>query len=92
MPKYKIVSTTKFKRNLEALLMRGNDINLLNIVVDKLSQGANLEAKHKDHNLHGKWDGFRECHIAPDWLLIYKRDKGKLILTLMQTGTHSDSF
>lgn len=71
---------------------RGLDIGLLEAIVDKLLNGIPLEAKHKDHALKGKWDGFRECHIQPDWLLIYLVEDDILTLTLVDTGTHADLF
>ncbi len=61
-------------------------------IVDKLLQGIPLDEKHKDHPLKGDWDGFRECHIQPDWLLIYLVEDDILILTLIDTGTHADLF
>ena len=71
---------------------RGLDISLLDDVVDKLRQGIPLEEKYKDHGLSGKYEGFRECHIKPDWLLIYLIENDILTLTLVDTGSHSDLF
>ena len=71
---------------------RGLDISLLDDVIDKLRQGIPLEEKYKDHGLSGNFDGFRECHIKPDWLLIYLIENDILTLTLVNTGTHSDIF
>ena len=71
---------------------RGLDLSLLNEVVDKLRQGMPLEEKHHDHELKGKFAGFRECHIKPDWLLIYLLENEILTLTLVDTGSHSDLF
>ena len=67
-------------------------MNLIETVVNTLASGNVLEAKYKDHALSGNFIGCRECHISPDWLLIYEIDNGELILYLMRTGTHSDLF
>ena len=71
---------------------RGLDLSLLDNVVDTLRQGKQLEAKHHDHELGGKFKGFRECHIKPDWLLVYLIENDILTLTLVDTGTHADIF
>ena len=71
---------------------RGLDVSLLDDVVDKLRQGEQLDARYRDHGLSGNFTGFRECHIQPDWLLIYLIENGILTLTLVDTGTHSDIF
>ncbi len=89
---YGIKRTGQFKKDLKLAITRGYNISLLQIVVDKLSNGKQLEEKYKDHDLQGNWKGYRECHILPDWLLIYKYDKDDLILFLTRTGTHSDLF
>lgn len=65
---------------------------MLQDVVDILIKEEQLPEKYKDHKLKGTYTGYRECHLAPDWLLIYKLDKDKLILTLTRTGGHSDLF
>ena len=67
-------------------------MDLMEKIVDTLASGNVLEAKHKDHALSGKFLGCRECHITPDWLLIYEIDNGELLLYLTRTGTHSDLF
>lgn len=71
---------------------RGADISLLVSVLDRLRRGETLEAKYRDHALTGNYTGFRECHIQPDWLLIYMVNKTELILTASRTGSHSDLF
>ena len=71
---------------------RGLDVSLLKEVILKLGNGTPLEAKYKDHALKGEWNGFRECHIQPDWLLIYLVEDDVLTLTLVDTGTHADLF
>jgi len=65
---------------------------MLRDVVNLLAAGDSLPEKYKDHQLAGNWNGHRECHITPDWLLIYKIDSDILVLTLTRTGTHSDLF
>lgn len=92
MSKYRIVQTGKFKKDLKVAIKRGYDIGLLEIVVDTLAAGEELPAKYKDHGLIGNYKGCRECHITPDWLLIYELSDGELILYLTRTGTHSDLF
>ena len=87
--KYELVMTGKFKKGLK--LARLN-IKLLNDIVEKLLHGLPLEEKHRDHELKGKYKGFRECHIQPDWLLIYLLENDVLTLTLVDTGTHADLF
>ena len=69
---------------------RGCNINLLKEVIAKLAEGEELPPKNKDHALSGDWEGYRECHIQSDWLLIYRIIDNKLILSLTRTGTHSD--
>ena len=71
---------------------RGLDLSLLDGVVDLLRRGIPLEEKYRDHELIGSFKGFRECHIKPDWLLIYLIENDILTLTLVDTGTHSDIF
>ena len=71
---------------------RGLDISLLDEVVDLLRQGRQLEERYHDHGLTGDLAGFRECHIKPDWLLIYLIENDILTLTLIDTGSHSDLF
>lgn len=66
-------------------------MNLLEKVIPSLQNNIPLEEKYRDHELRGKYKGFRECHIAPDWLLIYMKED-VLVLTLIDTGTHSDLF
>ncbi len=91
-PKYSIVLTSLFKKDLKTAKKRGYDLTLLNNVVDTLSYGLPLDEKYKDHNLIGDYKGCRECHILPDWLLIYEIADDELILYLTRTGTHSDLF
>lgn len=87
-----IKTTTQFERDLKLLKKRGYNLKLLKNVIDALANGKKLEAKYKDHFLQGNYSYFKECHIKPDWLLIYRIDNNMLILTLLRTGTHSDLF
>jgi len=89
---YRIVATGKFKRDLKTVIKRGYNMKLMDEVVTKLSNGEKLPEKNKDHALVGNYVGKRECHITPDWLLIYEIDNGELILYLTRTGSHSDLF
>ncbi len=89
---YEIKQSGRFKRDLKLIIKRGYNIQLLEVVVNQLSTGEPLNEKYRDHSLTGGYSGFRECHITPDWLLIYKIQKGELFLLLSRTGTHSDLF
>lgn len=90
--RYRLVLTGKFKKSLKLAKKRGLDISLMESVVDTLLQGIPLDEKYRDHELKGKYKGFRECHIQPDWLLIYLQEDDILTLTLVDTGTHADLF
>ncbi|MBE6094956.1 MAG: type II toxin-antitoxin system YafQ family toxin [Schwartzia succinivorans] len=90
--KYAIRPTTKFQKDLKRAQKRGYDIGLLTEVIRKLAAGEPLPAKNKDHPLSGDCAGCRECHITPDWLLIYETTDKELVLYLLRTGTHSDLF
>lgn len=90
--KYSLVLSGKFKRSLKLAQKRGLDIGLLDSIVEKLLHGIPLEPKYKDHPLSGNYKGFRECHIQPNWLLIYLIEDDILTLTLVDTGTHADLF
>ncbi len=90
--KYGLKPTTKFKKDYKLAKKRGLDMRLLEYVIDELLLGHTLDAKYLDHPLHGDYEGFNECHIQPDWLLIYGKDEENLILTAVRTGTHTDLF
>ena len=90
--KYRPKPTSRFQKDLKRIQKRGYQIQLIKEVVRKLSDGEALEAKYKDHPLSGDHAGCRECHITPDWLLIYEIYEDELILYLTRTGTHSDLF
>lgn len=87
-----IVWTTQFKKDYRLALKRHLDIDLLDDVIRCLARGETLPEKNKDHALTGDWVGHRECHILPDWLLVYRIDDDVLVLTLARTGSHSDLF
>ncbi len=88
--KYEVVITSSFKKDYKRLVRRNYNMLLLDAVVSKLQNDEKLPECNKDHALTGNWNGYRECHIQPDWLLIYKIYEDKLILSLTRTGTHSD--
>lgn len=88
--KYAIVQTGAFKKDLKLAKKRGYDLKLIGEVVTMLAEGKNLPPKYKDHSLSGNYAGCRECHITPDWLLIYEIADEELFLYLTRTGTHSD--
>lgn len=90
--KLKVQFYTQFKRDVKLAKKRNLDMSLLKSVVDKLSEGKKLEAKYRDHMLTGDYAGYRECHLQPDWLLVYKIVNDTLTLVLARTGTHSDLF
>lgn len=87
-----IVWTTQFKKDYKLALRRHLDIALLDNIIRALARGETLPEKNRDHALTGDWVGHRECHILPDWLLVYRIEEDVLVLTLARTGTHSDLF
>lgn len=86
----KIRVHNKFKKDLKQISKRGYDEEKLWSVVEQLANGIALPPKNRDHALTGNYVGCRECHIEPDWLLVYEIQKDELILLLIRTGTHSD--
>lgn len=90
--KYVIKPTNKFQKDIKRIQKRGYDINLLKEIIKKLSNAEPLPAKNKDHNLSGTYANCRECHVTPDWLLVYEIYEEELYLYLTRTGTHSDLF
>ena len=88
--KYTVKITSQFKKDYKLAMKRNLDISLLKEVVVLLSMGEKLPEKYRDHALAGNWIGHRECHILPDWLLIYRMENDILVLTLSRTGSHSD--
>lgn len=87
-----IVWTNQFKKDYKLAMKRLLEIDLLDDIIRKLSNGEQLSEKNKNHALTGIWVGHRECHIQPDWLLIYRVENDLLVLTLTRTGSHSDLF
>lgn len=90
--KYIVKTTTQFKKDFKLAKKRGLKMELLREVITVLAMGETLPEKNKDHALTGNWIGHRECHILPDWLLVYRLEDEVLVLTLTRTGTHSDPF
>ena len=88
--KYGIRKSTCFKKSLRKMLKRGKDIKKIAAVVRMLAMGETLPARYNDHALSGDLVGLRDCHIENDWVLFYRITDGLLILTLVDTGTHSD--
>lgn len=87
-----IVLSNQFKKDLKLAKKRGLKRETLEAVIRTLAAQQPLDARYRDHNLTGDYRGFRECHVAPDWLLIYRVDDDVLRLFLFRTGTHSDLF
>lgn len=89
---YKLAWSKKFEKSYKLAGKRGLPLEKLDTIIKKLVKDEPLEKKNKDHELSGNLKGVRECHITADWLLEYIKDKGILVLTLVDTGTHSDLF
>ena len=92
--KYEIIITSTFKNELKKIKKRNKNLQNLTLLVNKLANDEELEPKYHDHQLTDspRIKNCRECHIEPDWLLVYKKNKHELILFLIETGTHSDLF
>lgn len=88
--KYGVRKTSRYKKSLKKMLKRGKDIKKLTNVVLKLANGEQLPPQYKDHPLSGDLAGLRDCHIENDWVLLYEIKDNLLILSLADTGTHSD--
>lgn len=88
----RLETTGQFRKDYKRAKKRGYDMRLLEEVVQMLLEEQPLAPKHRDHALTGNYVGFRECHILPDWLLIYAVERNRLVLTITRTGTHSDLF
>lgn len=84
--------TKKFKKDYKRVKKQGKDLCLLEKVIDMLLAGETLSARYRDHALSGSYTEFRECHIQPDWLLIYAINENELVVTASRTGSHSDLF
>ncbi|WP_446425406.1 type II toxin-antitoxin system YafQ family toxin [Mailhella sp.] len=89
---YTVKPTSRFQKDVKKAQKRGLDMELLTAVIKKLAAGEELPARNRDHALIGDYAGCRECHIQPDWLLIYEVEQEALFLYLIRTGTHSDFF
>ena len=90
--KLTVKPTTQFRKDYKLAMKRGLKISLLEDIVSLLALEEPLPDKNKDHALSGDWVGHRECHIQPDWLLVYRVEENVLVLTLVRTGTHADLF
>ena len=90
--KYDVKYTSRFKKDYKRLKKRGWDMDKLLDVIDILRNGGELPPQYKDHPLHGDYEGHRDCHIEPDWILIYFKSESTLVLSMTRTGTHSDVF
>ncbi len=89
---FELASTSQFKKDYKRAKKRGFNMRELHAVLERLCSEQPLEEKNRDHALSGAYAGFRECHIKPDWLLVYSINKEKLILVASRTGTHADLF
>ena len=90
--KYEIRFTTQFKKDIKRAKKQNRNLDELFSVIGVLAEGGTLDPKYHDHELSGDYAGTRECHIEPDWLLIYERKASVLVLMLYRTGTHSSLF
>ena len=90
--KYKIKFTKRFKKDLKQAKKQGKDIEKLFDVIEKIAKDKTLDEKYRDHSLAGNYKGARECHIEPDFLLIYEKIEEVLVLSLVRTGSHSELF
>lgn len=90
--KYTVKLTSQFKKDYKNAIKRHLPIELLDDIIKALANGETLSEKNRDHPLSGNWKGHRECHIMPDWLLIYRIENDILVLTLSATGPRSDLF
>ncbi len=90
--KYKIKFTTSFKKDLKLAKKQGKDIDKLFELVEKIAKDERLDEKFRDHSLAGNYKGTRECHIEPDFLLLYEKFEEILVLSLVRTGSHADLF
>ncbi len=92
MTKYTVKFTNRFKKSYKLAKKRGKDMSKIARIIALLANGEKLPEQNKDHLLTGDWAGHRECHIEPDWLLVYYYIEDILVLNLIATGTHSDLF
>lgn len=90
--KYDIQFTTQFKKDLKLAKKQNKDLDKLFSVIEVLARGGTLPPQYRDHDLSGNYKGTRECHVEPDWLLIYEIQDNVLVLMLYRLGTHSELF
>ena len=90
--KYTVKPTGRFRKDYKLMEKRNKNMALLDEIITMLAQGIPLPEKNRDHALTGNYAGHRECHIQPDWLLVYRIDEDVLVLSLTRTGSHSDLF
>ena len=90
--KYEVKFTNQFKKDLKLAKKQGRDIDRLYAVIEKLADDEPLEQKYRDHDLNGNYKGCRECHVEPDWLLVYEVMDDVLVLMLYRVGSHSTLF
>ena len=91
MYKRNVQYSAQYKRDYKRAKKQGKDINMLRKIIGLLANDEPLPKKHRDHALQGNWKGHRECHVAPDWLLVYKKtDNNELLLTLIRLASHSE--
>ncbi|OLR64172.1 type II toxin-antitoxin system YafQ family toxin [Peptoniphilus porci] len=90
--KYKIKFTKRFKKDLKQAKKQGKDIEKLFDIIEKIARDETLDEKYRDHSLAGNYKGTRECHIEPDFILIYEKIDEVLVLSLVRTGSHSELF
>lgn len=88
----KVRYSSRFKKDFKVIINRGYNISLFEEVLTLLREEKILPEKYNDHALKGNYSGHRECHITPDWLLIYKKENDIITLSLTRTGSHSDLF
>ncbi|MEA4975412.1 MAG: type II toxin-antitoxin system YafQ family toxin [Paludibacter sp.] len=89
---YSVEYTNRFKKDIKRAIKRGYDLTLIEKAIDLLQNTGKLPAQYKPHVLSGKYAGMQECHIKPDWLMVWEQDDNKLTLLFLATGTHSDLF
>ncbi|MCL2433604.1 MAG: type II toxin-antitoxin system YafQ family toxin [Clostridia bacterium] len=86
-----IVQSNQFRKDVRLAHKQGRDIDLLNKIIDLLADDKQLPVKHRDHALQGNWKGHRECHVMPDWLLVYRKlNDGELLLILARLASHGE--
>ena len=90
--KYEVKPTSKFKKDVKLAAKQNKNLDEMFNVIDRLAKGEKLDKKYKDHGLEGNYKGCRECHIEPDWLLIYEYIEDVLVLVLNRVGSHSELF